>query len=140
MTLTIEERRERRRREQAERERLARGREETGAVEVRLHHVPVWLAKRCRKWLRVNRVPHTNYTNHMVLREFERAIHWHLDHFGTSHNGTVFVNEPYPSTRTTDDNRRAADELGLELNDSHPTWWNPGHTTRFEFRRPEGEK
>ena len=90
MPMTIEQRRkwrEQRQRERQQEEEIEAAKAATGAVEVWLHHTPVWLAKRCRVLLRERgRLPKGWY-NFAIVNECAREIDWCLDHHGTSDRG-----------------------------------------------------
>ena len=101
-------------------------RKKTGAVEVRHHHMPLWFMKAA--W------PHVKHGTNWPEWS-ESVLGLYLDHWGTCERGRVFVNEPYPSP---DDHRKhaeVAERLGLELIVSPNSWWYPGWTNRFEFRK-----
>jgi hypothetical protein len=120
-------------------EKILRRNDRSSAV--RRNHIPLWLKKRIKAYLRMINVPQSDlhYFNY-----FCGLTGWHPDHFGSSERGRVFVDEPYPiaygEPHKYDDATSAniARLLGLELTIVEPSKsnWNPPHTIRYEYREP----
>jgi hypothetical protein len=66
------------------------------------------------------------------IQDFAMATGWNIDHWGSSDDGFVFVNEPYGDS--LDKNMEIAKILNLDFCESVNSYWNPGCTRRYEFR------
>ncbi len=103
-------------------------------TEVRLDHVPTWLAKRIRERIR----PESGAAGWKLLelaRQRADCDHGVIDHWGTTmlDGAEVFVSEPYLAPSHLAGARRLAKLLGLTLEVSPISWWFPGNTTRLIF-------
>lgn len=98
---------------------------------VRLHHVPAWFKRKMLHWMRLHDCPQPMYTNHP--HTFANLVGWHIDHYGSSLQGDVFVNEPYGDW--SEQNAKIAEMLHLDYVAVDNSYWSPGSTSRYEFRR-----
>lgn len=110
--------------------RIERLRAKLKPEKVRLHHLPGWMKKKINLWLRLHDC-HSKYSCN-ALQDFVDATGWNIDHWGSSDNGFVFVNEPYGDG--LEKNMEIAKILNLEFCESVNSYWNPGYTRRYEFR------
>lgn len=124
-----------------QRRQIQAARELLKPSEVRLHHVPRWLARRIRA--KLGKSPRSY---HSAFDDVQRAAaataangsaYW-LDHFGsTTFKGRpAFVAEPYLSADMIPDAIRFAELLGLTFDIRPNSWWYPGQTTRLVFQEP----
>jgi len=104
-------------------------------VEVKLHHCPAWFKLKVAAWMRTNKHYREHYHKSIsaLLNDFADVVDWHIDHWGTSHGGSVFVNEPYNQEGGLEKNREVAAMLGLRFTESDNSYWYPGSTKRYEF-------
>lgn len=100
-----------------------------GPTPVRISHVPGWFKQKMRLWLRL----HDKVKGPIcfVIEEFRIATGWNVDHYGSS--GDAFVNEPYGEAREM--NAKIAEMLNCDFVESDNSYWFPGYTKRYEFRR-----
>lgn len=107
---------------------------------VRLHHEPRWLKSMIRDAMRGKntRIPSCASVWDMCIR---LGINPHfLDHWGSAEKGTVFISEPYLSHYMIHSAAAFASAVGLQLDVSAVSEWNPPRTIRLTFRRlPQGE-
>jgi len=124
-----------------QRRQIQAARELLKPSEVRLHHVPRWLARRIKAAL-----GKSSRRYYSAFDEVQRAAaataangsaYW-LDHFGstTLHGRPAFVAEPYLSPSMIPDAIRFAELLGLTFDILPNSWWFPGRTTRLVFQEP----
>ena len=107
-------------------------------VVVRLHHVPKWFKQKLMLWLRLHdRAGAVSALD--PLHAFTAATGWRVDHSGSSEKSAVFVNEPYAyaDEDVAAENARIAEMLHCDFCESQNSYWYPGRTKRYEFRRKQ---
>jgi len=104
-------------------------------VRVKHGHCPRWFKTKLADWIRANDAYQIGFHNSVtaLLDGFCNATDWHIDHWGTSYGGSVFVNEPYNQEGGLEKNREVAAILGLRFTESDNSFWYPGSTKRYEF-------
>lgn len=92
--------------------------------------IPVWLGRRARRL--PNNNPGQSIKQNALSSFYKAGIE--LDHWGTVHEGSIFVSEPY--YRITDDHSKAkafAESIHCKLVVSSESYHCPGRTIRLAF-------